>query len=70
MNAEFMKKREDTTMTKPIARMLTINEAAESVEGLTKYRIRQMCITGELPHIKAGKKYLINEEALFKLIRA
>ena len=42
-------------------RMLTIDEAASLVYGLSKYRIRKMCIDGTLPHIKAGKKYLINQ---------
>lgn len=45
-------------------RMLTINEAAECVPGLSKWRIREMCISGNLPHLKAGKKYLINEQVL------
>ena len=45
-------------------RMLTINEAADRVQGLSKWRIREMCISGELPHLKAGKKYLINEQVL------
>jgi excisionase family DNA binding protein len=45
-------------------RMLTINEAAARVPGLSKWRIREMCISGELPHLKAGKKYLINEQVL------
>lgn len=53
-------------MNKP--KMLTINEAAERVDGLTAYRIRQMCIDGILPHFKAGKKYLINERTLFSVI--
>jgi len=45
-------------------RMLTINEAAKLVPGLSKWRIRGMCLSGELPHLKAGKKYLINEQVL------
>ena len=45
-------------------RMLTISQAAERVPGLSKWRIREMCLSGELPHIKAGKKYLINEQVL------
>lgn len=49
-------------------RMLTINEAAECVPGLSKWRIREMCITGELPHLKAGKKYLINEQVLIRYL--
>lgn len=42
--------------------MLTIKEAAALVDGMTEYRIRQLCIGGDLPHIKAGKKYLINKD--------
>ena len=57
-----------TTTTKPV--MLTINEAAELVKGLSAFRIRKMCISGELPHFRAGKKYLINQEILFKYLRS
>ena len=49
-------------------RMLTINEAAERVQGLSKWRIREMCISGDLPHLKAGKKYLINEQVLIRYL--
>jgi hypothetical protein len=50
------------------ASMLTIKAAAALVDGLTPYRIRQMCINGELPCIKAGKKYLINPSVLLDFI--
>ena len=49
--------------------MLTINEAADVVPGLTAFRIRRLCISGELPCLKAGKKYLINKEVLFRVLR-
>lgn len=49
--------------------MLTIKEAAQTVKGLTEYRIRRMCKEGTLPHIKAGKKYLINQDVLLKFAR-
>ena len=49
-------------------KMLTINEAAEKVQGLTRYRIREMCISGELPCVKAGRKYLICEQVLYKVL--
>ena len=49
-------------------RMLTINEAAERVPGLSKWRIREMCISGKLPHMKAGRKYLINEQVLISYL--
>ena len=48
--------------------MLTIKEAAELVQGLTEFRIRELCKTGELPCFKAGKKYLINKDILYKFL--
>jgi excisionase family DNA binding protein len=50
------------------AKLLTIKEAAYLIEGLTEYRIRQLCVSGKLPCFMAGKKYLINESALLRLI--
>jgi hypothetical protein len=55
-------------MTTNTVKMLTINQAAEVVPGLTKYRIREMCIKGELLCIKAGKKYLICESVLIRFL--
>lgn len=49
-------------------KMLTINEAAQLVPGLTKYRIREMCISGEIPCVKAGRKYLICEQVLIRYL--
>jgi len=48
--------------------LLTIKEAAAEVDGLTPFRVRQMCIDGVLPHIRAGNKYLINKKKLFEVI--
>lgn len=50
------------------AKLLTIKQASKIVEGITEYRIRQMCISGELPCFKAGKKYLINETVLLQTV--
>ena len=50
------------------SQMLTIKQASQVVGGITEYRIRQMCISGELPCFKAGKKYLINENILRKIV--
>lgn len=50
------------------AKLLTIKQASQIVEGVTEYRIRQMCINGERPCFKAGKKYLINENVLLKTV--
>ena len=49
-------------------KMLTLKQAAALVDGLTEFRIRKMCINGELQHIKAGNKYLINQSVLLKTI--
>ena len=49
-------------------RILTIKEAAALIDGLTEYRVRQMCITGQLPCFMAGRKYLISEENLMNVV--
>ncbi len=49
-------------------RLLTIREAAKIIDGLTEYRIRQMCRSGQLPSFKAGNRTLITEESLFKVV--
>ena len=49
-------------------KILTIKEAAQLIDGLTEYRIRQMCISGQLPCFMAGKKYLIAEENLYRAV--
>jgi len=51
-------------MNQTTIRMMTINEAAERVPGLTRHHVRQMCIRGELPCVMAGRKYLICEQVL------
>lgn len=48
--------------------MLTIKEAGKIIPGLTEYRLRVMCINGDIPCIKAGRKYLINENVLYKYV--
>ena len=53
---------ENKTETKIV--MLTIKEAAALVEG-----VRQMCINDQVPHIMAGKKYLINKELFLRYFR-
>lgn len=49
--------------------MLTIKGAAAMVEGLTEYRVRQMCVNKQIPCIMAGKKYLINKDILLDFLR-
>jgi excisionase family DNA binding protein len=50
-------------------RMFTINEAAEFY-GLPKHFIRQLVLTKSIPSIKAGKKYLINENILTNYLQS
>ena len=60
--------KEDSIMENNKRRMLTIGEAARLIEGITEYRIRTMCKTGQLPCFKAGNKFLISEEALYEAV--
>lgn len=56
--------------TPKIPRMRTIKEAAAEIKALdehtslTTWRIRELTLTGVLPHVKAGKKLLINLDTL------
>ena len=49
-------------------RMLTIGEAARLIDGITEYRIRQMCKSGQLRSFKAGNKFLIAENYLYEAV--
>lgn len=58
----------DTVHTLP--RMRGIKEALEEIKALdpetalTYTALRRFVLTGKIPHIKAGRKYLINMDAL------
>ncbi len=51
-------------------RMRTIQEAAIELKkadpytAITPHAIRQLVLSGTIPHIKAGKKYLVNMQTL------
>ena len=49
-------------------KVLTIKEAAQLIDGINEYRIRQMCKTGELRAFKAGRKFLIAESNLYDAV--
>lgn len=57
-------------MNSQIPRMRTLDAAFEYVKqcdpetSLTKYALRQAVVSGALPTVKAGKKYLINLQVL------
>lgn len=46
---------------------LTVKEAAELL-GISKNSAYQACLTGELPHIKIGKRVIIPRLALERLL--
>lgn len=43
--------------------MITLKQAAEKT-GLSYNFLRQMCLKGEIAHVRAGSKFLINSEKL------
>ncbi len=57
-----------------VPRMRTVHEAAEELRrmdantGVTEYHIRQLAINNIIPRVKAGKKYLINLDALIEYL--
>ncbi len=40
----------------PKKRVLTIKEAAELIDGVTEFRVRQMCISGQFPCFMTGER--------------
>ncbi|MCI8401112.1 MAG: excisionase family DNA-binding protein [Lachnospiraceae bacterium] len=43
--------------------MITITQAAAET-GLSYDHLRKLCLRGEIVHVKAGRKFLINKEKL------
>lgn len=58
-----------------MVRMRTIPNAlaeirkADPETDLTEYRIRQLILEGKAPAVMAGKKYLVNLDVLFDVLR-
>jgi hypothetical protein len=52
-----------TTETKK-PRLLTLKEAAKLIDGLTEYRVRQLCTHDNIKYHKFGNKYMINEREI------
>lgn len=59
---------------KTLPRMRTVSEAAAEIKAadpntaITEYHIRQLALSGVLPRIKAGRKLLINLDALIEYL--
>jgi hypothetical protein len=49
-------------------KLLSIRQAAKVVDGLTEYRIRKLCYSGELPCLIVGRKRLVNEKTLIDFV--
>ena len=52
--------------------MIPFQKIADAVKttGLSAYYLRKGCKDGTVPHIKSGKKYLINVPALLRMLNA
>ena len=61
--------------TAKIPRMRTIKEAMQELRALdshtaiTEYHIRQLAVSGVIPRVQAGKKYLINLDTLIEYMQ-
>jgi len=55
---ENTKDLEEKTMIE-VPRMVTIAEAAR-ITGLAEHFVRQLCLTGKITFVKAGKKFIVN----------
>ena len=49
-------------------KLLTVREAAALIDGLSAYRVRQMCLSGQLAYFKSGNRVLITKENLFQAV--
>ena len=52
-----------------LPQMETINETAK-LFNVSPYFVRQTVLTGKVPHVKAGKKYLISVEKFSEYLNA
>ena len=46
--------------------LITIDEATQLVEGITKYQLRKLIKSREIPSIQGGKKIFINTDILLR----
>lgn len=45
-------------------KVMTVKAAAALSEGLSEYRLRQMCLNRQVECIRAGRKILVTEAAV------
>lgn len=49
-------------------KVMTVKAAAALIEGLSEYRLRQMCLNGQVKCIRAGRKILVTEAAVMRAV--
>lgn len=49
-------------------KVMTVKAAAALIEGLSEYRLRQMCLNGQVECIRAGRKILVTEAAVMRAV--
>ncbi len=54
-------------MEKELKRMITIKRAAD-ITGISYDYIRKLCLSGNLPHIRCGSKYLLNYDGFIAYV--
>lgn len=52
-----------------VPRMIGLKQASQET-GLSYNCLRQMCLRGEIAHIRAGSKFLVNSEKLAEHLNA
>lgn len=52
-------------MKKQIPYLMKIEDASELI-GISRYKIRQGCRTGDIPHVKSGVKYMVKIKEYLK----
>ena len=57
-----------------LSRMRTLDAAIAELKredpdtSVTRYALRMMVLSGKVPHVRTGKKYLINYDALLSVL--
>jgi len=64
-----MRSRMRTTTSTTSTPFQSITDACRTT-GLSMYFLREGCRSGEVPHVRSGKKYLVNVPALLRKLDA
>ena len=47
-------------------RLLTLKQAAELFDGLTEYRVKMLCTSGQIKYHRFGNKYMVSEKSVLE----